>query len=86
VVQDAAVAVEVRAPEPVESGAPKIMEDSIKKGAAIGAIPLLACVMTYACPPDALLAGAALLVGRHHRRRCRRRHPCHRRRQIAPTD
>jgi len=62
VVRDVAAGVEFRAPEPVKSDAPQIMEESIKKGAVFGSIPLLACVMTYACTPDALLVGTALLV------------------------
>ena len=60
--QGGAAAVESRALDPAEANAPKIMEDSITKGAFIGSIPLLACVMSYACTPDALLVGAALLV------------------------
>lgn len=54
--------VDFRAPERVESEAPRIMQESITAGAAIGGIPLLACAATYSCPPDALLAGTALLL------------------------
>lgn len=55
--------VEFSAPERIESEAPKIMEESIKAGAVVGGLPLMACMLTYACPAPALLAGAALMVG-----------------------
>jgi len=38
VVRDVAAGVEFRAPEPVKSDAPQIMEESIKKGAVFGSI------------------------------------------------
>jgi hypothetical protein len=54
--------VEFSSPDRIEPQAPRIMEESIKAGALVGAIPLMACAVTYLCTPDALVAGAALLV------------------------